>query len=189
MTVLELIKKSAIMLNIKEILDENLDSVDETNETTILNNNFALKRMFEFVKVMLSEISSSYIPIIKEMKCSSSEGKILLNNFTNLAKVIGVKYNDKFTKYTIDNNSIIVNKDGEFVVVYRTQPNVSSLLDDVEIFDETIGEDTLVYGLNSYYCLATGLFQEFNVYNENYSSKLSKLSNGKLFDMPCRRWE
>lgn len=189
MTVLDLIKKSAIMLNVKEILDEDLASINATNETAILTNNFALNRMFEFVKIMLSEISSCYLPIVKEKKCNSIQCKISLDNFTNMSKIVGVKHNDRFTHFTIEDDNIIVKQDGEYIVVYRQQPNVESVLDEVELFDEVIGEDIMVYGLNSYYCLANGLFEEFNVYNENYSHKLAKLTNCKLFSMPCRRWE
>ena len=189
MTVLDLIKKSALMLNVKEVLDEDFDSINAENETTILSNNFALNRMFEFVKVMLSEISAYYLPIVKEVEVEAIERKIPLSNFANLAKLIGVKYCDRFTKYSVDNNTIAVEQNGKYMIVYNEAPNIKSVLDEIEVFDEVVGEDILVCGLNSYYCLATGLFQEFNVYNENYSTKLNRLKSYKLFSMPCRRWQ
>lgn len=189
MTVLDLIKKSAIMLNVKEVLDEDLTSIIAENETAILSNNFALNRMFEFVKVMLSEISAYYLPIVKEVEVEVSEHKISLGKFNNMAKLIGVKYFDRFTKYSIEDNNILVEQNGKYLVVYNEAPNIKSLSDEIEVFDEIVGEDILVCGLNSYYCLATGLFQEFNVYNENYSTKLNRLKSCKLFNMPCRRWQ
>ena len=52
MTVLELIKKSALILNEKEILeDEKLTNVTVNNCEEILEDNFALNRMFEILKI------------------------------------------------------------------------------------------------------------------------------------------
>lgn len=189
MTVLELIKKSAIMLNINEVLqDKNIDTITLNNEQAVLDNNFALKRLFEFAKVMLNEISTYYLPIIKEVGCVTINKQIALSNFERMARLIGVKNGNGYTKYSIVDEAIQLKEEGEYVVVFNQYPKLTSLLDEVEVFDEFIGEDVLVYGLNSYYCLSAGLFTEFNVYNENYVNKLLKLRGAKLFSMPMRSW-
>lgn len=189
MTVLDLIKKSSIMLNIREVLqDSNLSDINETNQDELLNTNFALNRLYEFVKVMLNEIASSYLPIVREVETKTEKGKIPLTVCEKLSRLVGVKREDCFTRYSIQDDNIVLKEDGEYTVVYNQYPMINSLLDDVNVFDEKVGEDVLIYGLNSYYCLATGLFEEFNVYNENYVNKLSKLKNLKLFSMRCRSW-
>lgn len=189
MTVLDLIKKSAIMLNIKEVLqDEDIATISATNEQEILSANFALTRLFEFVKIMLNEISTYYLPIVKEVEFQTENKRIALTNLQRMSRLIGVKNGFGYTRYSIIDNAIQLKDDGLYTVVFNQYPQISSLLDDVEVFDEFVSDDILVYGLNSYYCLSAGLFAEFNMYNENYVNKLSHLRGLKLFSMPMRSW-
>lgn len=189
MTILDLINKSAIVLNIQEILkDTNLATITVENEATVLESNFALKRLYEFSKIVLNEISSC-LPNVKEVECESSNKSISLNLLTRVSKVVGVKNQFGFVNFSIVKEAIKVDKDGTYAVIYNQYPEVDSLLSEIEIYNDMIGEDILVHGLNSYYCLATGLFAEFNVYNSHYTDRLNNLKNLKVFAMPCRSWE
>ena len=189
MTILDLIKKSAVMLNIAEVLqDDKLNSITTENEKEVLSSNFALTRLFEFSKVMLNEIASYYLPIVKTVECETTNQQIDLNVCPNLSRIIGIKNHNTFVRYKIEDGVIKVKNDGVYTVIYNHQPKLESVFDSIEIFDEDIGEDVLINGLNSYYCLATGLFEEFNVYNDQYISKLSKLKNLRVFALPCRGW-
>lgn len=59
MTVLDLINKSAVMLNIPEVLnDDKILTITPTNERDVVDGNFALKRLYEFSKIVLNEINS-----------------------------------------------------------------------------------------------------------------------------------
>lgn len=190
MTVLELIKKSALILNEKEILeDEKLANVTVNNCEEILENNFALNRMFEILKILLNNIAVDYLPIVKEKTCISANKKISLEEFENLSKIVSVKV-DKFpVKYKIANEYINLDFDGVFNVEYNALPVINSLLDDVQVFYKNISYDLLIYGVASLYCLAIGLMDEFEIYNNIYSSKLTAIKSLKLIDMPARRWE
>jgi hypothetical protein len=188
MTVLDLIKKSAIMLNIQEVLNADLTSVDNQNQQTLMDNNFALKRLYEFAKIVLNEINS-YMPTVKQIKCTAKNKQISLNSFEGLSKIIGVQNHYGYVKYSVEGENIIVAEDGNYLVTFNQCPQINSLLDVINQHEDILGDDILVYGLNSYYCLATGLFNEFNVYNAHYSERLAKLKNFKVFAMPCRSWE
>ena len=72
--------------------------------------------------------------------------------------------------------------------MYQRYPTTSSILFPVENFHGNVSNDTLIAGLNSYYCLATGMYAEYNVYNAQYVDRLSRIKNLKVFAMPCRRW-
>lgn len=189
MTILDLINKSAIILNIQEVLkDDNIATITADNESIVLENNFALKRLYEFSKIVLNEISTC-LPNVKEVKCNSSDKTISLNVLTRVAKVVGVKNQFGFVNFSIIKEDIKLEKDDLYTIVYHQYPKVDSLLSEIEIYNDMIGEDILVHGLNAYYCLATGLFAEFNVYNSHYIDKLNNLKNLKVFAMPCRSWE
>lgn len=190
MTALELIKKGAILLNVKEILeDQSLNNVTTSNQTDCLDNNFTLNRFFEILKIMLNDIASEYVPIVKEKTFISDNKVIELSEVENLLKVCSVSIDKVPVKYKTVNKSIVTNFDGVFKVKYMVYPKIESLLDEVQVFDRGVSIDLLVYGMLSLYCLAIGLTDEFEIYNDVYTKKLSAIKSLKVIDMPCRRWE
>ena len=64
MTILDLIKKCALMLKIDRVLeDESLKDVSYSNENSVLSNNEELQRLFEFAKMVIDEVNN-YSPNI-----------------------------------------------------------------------------------------------------------------------------
>lgn len=188
MTVLDLIKKSAVILNIDEISNASLNTITAENELEVLENNVALKKLYELTMLMLNEIATYYMPIMKTVELNSVDKKIDLSKCQNVLKVVGVKLDDVFVKFFVEDGNILVKNDGCYTVIFQQTPAIQSLLDNVNFFDENVSEDLLVDGLNSYYCLACGLFKEFSLYNEKYSKKLANLRNLPIFNLPCRSW-
>lgn len=82
-----------------------------------------------------------------------------------------------------------VKYDGKCVVKYLIIPTLNSLEDDVDDFKGMIGYDLLVYGLAAMYCLAVGLFDEYNIYNAIYEQKLAEVKSLKILTMPMRSWQ
>lgn len=189
MTALDVIKKSALILNIDDVLtDSSLDTLTSTSESTCLENNFPLNRMFEILKIMLRDISSDYVQLEKEAEIESEGRSILLSQLTNCLKVISVKEGYVGVKYKVDDGEIKLSHDGKFLIKYLSCACVDSLLDEIDMFNGRVGADVLIYGLSALYCLAVGLFDEFHVYNAIYVDKLSALKTLKLINMPCRSW-
>ena len=127
MKILDLINKSAIMLNIQEVLSADLTSITQENEAGVLESNFTLKRLYEFTKIVLNEINS-YLPKIKEIECATTDKKIPLSTFTRLTKIIGVKNEFGYVKYSIVDDSIEVAEDGDYTVIFNQCPQIDSLL-------------------------------------------------------------
>ena len=100
MTVLDLINKSAIMLNIPEVVNGQFDGLTTENEQEFLNNNFALNRLFQFSKVVLNEINF-HMPKVDEVVCQSIDKKISLSAIPSLMKIIGIKNEYGYIKYSI----------------------------------------------------------------------------------------
>lgn len=184
MTVLDLIKKSAVILNIDDLANS---TVTPENETEVLQHNFTLNRLFELTKIMLNEITTYYAPITKRVIITSVDKKIELSACPNFLKIVGIRRDEVFVKYRIVDENIEVAEDGEFEIIYHQIPVVTSLLNEIQL--EGVSEDILVDGLNAYYCLACGLYSDFSIYNGKYSQKLTKLRTLPLFSMPCRSWE
>lgn len=189
MTILDLINKSAIMLNIQEVLnDVDVSNITIYSEPQVLESNFALNRLYQFAKIVVNEINS-YQPTIKEVELNSTDKQIAFDQLENMSKIISVKNEYGFIKCKFSDSHIRFEQDGKYTIAYAQAIKINSVFDEIALNVDEIGEDMFIAGVNAYYCLATGLFQEFNVYNTNYINKLGRLKNLKLFAMPCRSWE
>ena len=188
MTILDLIKRTAVIFDIDDILkDSNLENFTESAQNTILGANDQLNRMFELVKLVLGEVYS-YISKEVEIVVNSIDGCIDKSVLGSVGRIVSVKDQYGSVNYTFKDNGIIVGQAGEYVVKCVIAPNTKYLSDKIDMFNMGISEDLLVNGLNSYYCLTAGLFEEYNVYNARYIDALTRLKNPKLFAMPCRSW-
>ena len=189
MTILDLIKKSALMLKVDDITkDDTLKDVSYGDELTALQNNAELNRMFEMAKLVLDEVNN-YSPNVLQYTGQTKDKKIDTNNFYNYAKIISVKdENGRYVKFSNSVRYVNLDKDGTYTITYVKSPDMDSMLNSIDYQKGKITEKLLVNGLNSYYCLANGLLPEFNVYNKLYLNQLSRLKNIKLFAMPCRSW-
>lgn len=187
MTILELINKTALMLNISPILDDkNIVDVTESNEAEIVSKNLTLKKLHEFAKVMLNEVES-YLPKVAKLKAKTTDKKISLIG-KDIINIISVKNDFGYVKYEKVGSNLIFDTDGEYTIIYNQKLKTDSVLDIIENHNGQIGDDLLVNGLSSYYCLSMGMFAEFNVYHAHYVERLSQLKSLKVFSMPCRSW-
>ena len=190
MTALEIIKKSAIMLNVAEILeDKTLLSVTNENSAEILDNNFALNRMFEILKILLSDVAYQIQPIENQEKCETIEKQIDLADFKNLIKITKVQKDGVSVKFSLKNGKIVLPFDAMFDISYTSYISIDNLVSEIDLSSVNVHSDVLVYGLTAFYCLAVGLFEEFNIYNTIYNDKVVANKKMKIIEMPNRRWE
>ncbi|MBQ3503044.1 MAG: hypothetical protein IJA72_05240, partial [Clostridia bacterium] len=167
--------------------NDSIRTLNNETEQNVLSANFALKRLFEFSKIVLNEINS-FTPQVDEIVIKSVDKKIPLADFASMLKIISIKNQYGYVKYLIIDEDIVVEEDDVYTITYSKFPNIDSILNEINL-PSNVGEDVLINGLNSYYCLAVGLFNEFNIYNERYRERLTNLKNLKVFKMPCRSWQ
>lgn len=188
MTILDLIKKTAVIFNVEQVLeDSDLESLTNNTQVDVLNGNEQLNKMFELCKLVLCEVYS-YISKELEVSVQSANGQIDKGLLGEVGKIISVKSQNKRVNFVLDNDTIKVDRDGEYIIKCVVAPNVKYLNNEIDMLNGDITEDVLINGLNAYYCLTAGLFEEYNVYNVRYIDNLSRLKNPKLFAMPCRSW-
>ncbi len=188
MTILDLIKKSALMLNVEQILnDRDLENPTLDDLSEIFKSNNTLVRMYEFAKLTINEVCS-HSARINEIKCDCYDNFIPLRSIPNVFKVIAVKNDNGYVKFSIINNAIKLKENGLYTVIYYQNPEINSILDEVDNNQGRISDDVFLFGLNAYYSLANGLYAEYNVYNAQYIERLSQIKNLKVFSMPCRSW-
>ncbi|MBQ7798646.1 MAG: hypothetical protein IJ371_05950 [Clostridia bacterium] len=189
MNILDLIKKSATILNIHQILDDSsLEDVTVDNEASILAKNSELKRVFELAKVVIEE-ASAHSKNLTSSTIYTYNQKINMYSYDYIDKVVDVQdENGVSVEYEIDNGNIRFKQDGKYTIIYYRNPYSNSLLSYIDMHRYNINEALLVNGLNAYYCLSVGLADEYNEYNNKYLELLSHVKNLKIFAMPCRSW-
>ena len=188
MTILDLIKKTAVIFNIEKILnDSDLDGLLDIMQPVVLSNNEQLNRMFELCKVVLSEIYS-HAAKEDEVVVSANNNLIDKKSLGCVGKIVSIKNQYGKADYQIKDDYIVVDNDGEYVVRYVIAPNAEFLNNEIDTLNGVITDSLLINGLSAYYCLTAGLFEEYNVYNARYVDGFSNLKNPKLFAMPCRSW-
>ena len=141
-----------------------------------------LNRLKEVVRLIQSgELSlDQSIEVFKE--------GIELSKFHNLIKILQIKKDNVSIKFSIKNGIVCLPFDGEFVVRYSSFLTIEKLEDEIDLAEIGMNSDILLYGLSAFYCLAVGLFDEFNVYNAIYNEKGEAGKKLKISEMPFRSW-
>lgn len=186
MKILDIIKNSAELLglnNERDLLDNATTSAEEN-----LLENLEIKKLFNLIKFSIQELCTHYIPVFTRQEISTTNKKFALSNLNNFIRVNNVYKDDKPIKFKIINRNLEFSENGIYTVKYTTYPAVNSIFDDID-FLANFGLDVICFGLCAYYCLANGMFQDFESFHNSYISKAESIKDLRIFELPARRWE
>lgn len=187
MQIKDIIKESADLLGLNEI-SALVDSATEETEATVLNN-AEVSKLYKLLKFSIQELCSNYVAVATANQLVVTGGTKPLNELDNFIRLIGVfDQEDKPVKYKIQNRALVIDKDGTYTIKYTTYPVVESLFDDVDYFAK-FSPDVMIFGLCSYYCLANGMFEDFEHFHTRYTQIAEGLKRLRVFDLPKRCWE
>lgn len=185
MKILEILKDSAMLLNLFDaasVLDN--DSLTDTEKQA----NKEVQELVNFADMSVKEICSNYLPYEVESSITTTDKKYPLNSLNNLLRVVDVKKGDNYVDFKIISRNLVFDEDGTYTVIYNSYPTITSLSDDLS-FLQRLGTDVVVYAVCAYYCLAKGMFEEFDSFYGQYNDRASAIKDVKTFIMPQRRWE
>lgn len=193
----EIIKLSAIMLNLDDVLnseklyDETFDIVEDDVLTEGSSEDKIFNLLIRCFNLAYSEIATDYLDLVDCEEIEVTNGEFCLNNLNkNYYKFI--KLEDKFgsgVKCEIYNNTIKV-KDGRYKLIYCYVPNFATLNSDILNFNGKVLDRVFAYGLNKEYCYICGMYDEANSYKTKFeeSLKSSRVLKKNLV-LPQRRWQ
>lgn len=194
----DIIKLSAIMLNLDEILNSTKlydNTFDITDENTVLSGEDDLSKTFNLLircfNLVYSEIATDYVQIIDseviEVKNETFDLSKLKNKFYKLIKLEDEKGCN--IKCSILGNNLKVNS-GTYKIIYCYIPKFVTLNDDLEDFGGQITERLFAYGLNKEYLYVSSLFEEAESYKTKFEEGLKAICSKKnnIVIPVKRRW-
>ena len=186
MKLIDILIRAAQLLGLEQESDTLKSTTQETESETCNKTN--IKRLFELSKFSIQELCSNYLPVSNRTNITTTNSSFSLKDLTNYIRIQNVYEQGKLAKYKIINRNIVFEKDGEYTIEYFTYPLITSLFDELD-FIQNFNPDVVVLGLCAYYCLAVGLFDEYQKFHDAYVERAESLKSLKVFALPSRRWE
>lgn len=185
MKIIDILKSSAVLLGLAETSDL-LNDPNTTDEIKLQNEQ--VKQLFDLAGFSIRELCTNYASVLQTQEIETISKKYPVNKLENYIRVRQITNDGQPVKFKVLNRSIVVEQDGNYLVEYESYPTLLGLDDDVS-FLQQLSMDVAVYGLCSYFCVAKGMFEDFEFFHDEYIQKADALKDMKSFTMPQRRWE
>ena len=150
-----------------------------------------INHMLRCLNLVVNQISSDYIPLLKKETITPTNGKVLLGDLSKTVIDV-IRVEDKFGirvnyKMFPDYFETI---NGEINVLYSYEPaEVSELSSEIESFSQKIGERVIAYGVAMEYCFICGLHDDDKKKEKRFKDALLIASRKKgEIKLPKRRW-
>ena len=194
MTVKDILKTAATLLNLTDCTEyfTATDAGDAAGQITeLLTAPETRKRvdlLIRLCNLVISELASSYVPMVCEEEAETEDGKIIFANLAHsITRVLSVK--NEFghdAEFNIFPEYIKV-FGGEYSVSYEYAPPAYGLNDGVG-FNGKITAALLGYGVASEYCVTQGRFEEAMLWRKRYAFGVERVALPKSATVKGRCW-
>lgn len=186
MKIIDVMKNSAELLGLNNERDL-MESATSASEESLLENS-EIKKLYNLIKFSIQELCTHYLPVFTTQEISTTNKKTALNSLNNFIRVNNVYKDGEIVKFKIINRNLEFLEDGVYTVKYTTYPSIDSMFEDID-FLSNVSPDVISFGLCAYYCLASGMFEDFESFYDKYIDKAESLKDLKIFELPLRRWQ
>lgn len=149
-----------------------------------------LDMLLRCLNLVVSDISTEYLPIYREKDITFNDGKMNLKDIdSDLFQIVSLKdeYNNNI-RFRIFDSHISANCEHAHIV-YTVFAKTCTLDGEVEKFSTIIPFRVLSYGTAMEYCFISSLFDDAQIWESRYKNSLLSLSSKKHnIVMPKRRW-
>ena len=185
MTVKDIIKKSAELLNLKKVSDYLGDENAEGDTETLA----AVNKLTGLTNLVLNELSLSYLPMKEREEMTVTDGKI---SFSSLSKtpyrvlnVFDIYGETAF--YTLTSTGVKVSVP-KAVIEYAYIPSNYGLSDVVGYTETEISSRLIAYALCAEYLVTVSAFSEAVMWRKRFTEELEELVVPKSRTMKSRRF-
>ncbi len=184
MLTIDVVKNVAILLNRQNVINflqnqgENFgDAEEQTNQ------------ILSAVNLVVSELASSYIPMVKRESVRVEGNKIAIANLSERAiEIVDVTdQNSHPLKYFT--RGFYIEVDAETAVVeYKYLPSNYGINENIEFIDARVTPRIIAYGACAETCLMERSFNESVTWRKRYTDEICKLVPPKSKTIKKRRW-
>lgn len=186
MKIKDIIKNSAVFLGLERVITS-IENLTEENEMEILKSE-EMSKLFNIIKLSIQDLCSHYLTVRVTEQIEVTNKFYEVKNLANLIRVEKVFKGEESVNFKIVNRSIIFEDNGIYNVQFLAYPEIKSLNDDLDYF-ENFDMQVLVYSVCAYYSISIGAFEEFDYFHKMFEESVEKLKELKVFTIPARRWE
>lgn len=185
MKVRDIVRSSALILGKTDVMnyldgEENNVGIDTLESVNLLTN---------LCTLVIDELSSTYIPLLKKERVSFSNNKYPFEQFEEkVVKVLAV--------YDLDGNKVGFSCDGTHLlanvssceVEYEYVPKNYGLDDETGYTELDLSTTALAYGVTAEYCITQGLFEQAVMHHKRYVDAVAEACLPKNKKIRARSW-
>ena len=171
MTVSDIIKKAATLINLKNVSEYLGGGVVNADEETLAT----VSKMTSLTNLVLNELSVSYVPMKTTERKIVTDGKVMFSSLTKTPyKILDVfdAYGEKvfYTLYP----TYIKTKENEVDIVYAYVPTSYGLSDVVGYSETEVSSRLIAYAVLAEYMLTVSAFDEAIMWRKRFTSELEE---------------
>lgn len=183
MYIKDILKASALLLGKENVLT--YLNGDQSNLSTLVTIN----NMTSLANLVISELASTYIPMVKKETISVRDQKIYYTDLSErVLSILSVTDSSgkevcykTFHEYIFATASVVE-------VEYEFSPPNYDLLDNVNFSNPQVDERVLAYGLNAEVCISEARFEEAVTWHKRYVDAIATICKPKNLTVKERRW-
>lgn len=181
MQIKKVIKQVALLLQISNIINANLD--DQTLFDTQMMRDVEL--IVDSINDVLCDISTDFLTLKTTEKISVSGEFDLSNLSKRIYKILSIY---PTIKYSVVGNKLIC-EDGEYEIEYQYLPAEKTIDDKIDEFGGKLTLYALSYGVASQYCMICGNYSESEMWNSKYQDAMQiAMRSSKIVSLKNRIW-
>lgn len=189
MTVREIMKTTAILLQMDSLLSSNYFTNGTTSTQEQATQVTALTTCFNLVNNI---IATEYMPLLAEAACTVTDGRINYSDITtehNIFNIKKVRSTDGDTLTFSCFPTYLKTQGKKVIVTYAYYPKTLIPTDEANTFGIQLSSRVYSYGMACEYCFMNGLYDEANMWDKRFKDALKgairRLAEVKL---PSRSW-
>lgn len=193
-------KNKEINMKIKDVIKTAATLLGRTDVTAYLDSKEiedgsetlqTVNVMTNLTNLVITELSSTFIPLKKTQTMSAYDGRIYYKDFNEtLTRVTGVySATGKSVDYGYHPEYITLPFNSVYTVEYEYVPSNLGLEDDACYAEKDVPSHVLAYGLAAEFCITEGSFEQAVMWHKRYVDGVEKACPPKSLTTRERRWE
>lgn len=186
MKIKEIVKLSALLLGREDIVKY----IDEGESAqTGKDTSSAVERLTALTNLVISELSTSFVPITTKEFVQAIDGKIYFNKFNKTPLKIVAVFDANDNKIDFEQYPEYILSRNAYSVLYEYLPEQKTIEQDCPYEERIVPSRVLSYGVASEFCITEGEFEQAVMWHKRYVQSIENILLPKNRQTKNRRWE